>query len=358
MTRISTLAALAAMLVAPFTAMAEEGDWYVAASTMYFDDDGDRLIDDTLGGLQLQVGREMSERFSLEGLLGYHDIDGFPGQKHLELGINAIGSFMPDSAVSPYLMGGLGYLHADVDLPDFGGLPAAGDTSGSATATAGVGVQVAFGDSPWSLRAEYRLRQTFSDSLLDQIGSIGVQYSFGGATAPAATTAAPAEPPRQAEPVQPATPVRAEPTDADRDGVADDRDKCPGTAAGRDVDANGCEIPRFRNVYFDTESAKLSDLGRRKLDETAEALERHPDLHVEIAGHADSRGPEDYNQALSERRADAVKRYLEQQGVEPARMTTRGYGESRPAASNETVLGQADNRRVELHAMGRGGRLR
>ena len=117
MTRISTLAALAALLLAPFAATAEEGDWYLAASTMYFDDDGDRLIDDTFGGLQLQVGREMTERFALEGLLGYHDIDGFPAQKHLELGVNAIAKFMPDSLVSPYVMGGLGYLRADVDLP-------------------------------------------------------------------------------------------------------------------------------------------------------------------------------------------------------------------------------------------------
>jgi OmpA-OmpF porin, OOP family len=353
MTRFTTLAACAFMLLISFSAMAEEGDWYLAASTMYFDDDGDRLIDDTLGGLQLQVGREMGQRFSLEGLLGYHDIDGYPGQEHLEIGINAIGKFMPDSRFSPYVMGGLGYLRADVGEPDFGGLPTAGEASGSGTATAGVGVDVALGNSPWSLRAEYRLRQTFSDSLLDQIGSIGVQYSFGGGAARATTTAAPAEPAQEAGPVQPVAPVRAEPTDTDRDGVTDERDKCPGTAPGRDVDANGCEKPRFRNVYFDTESAELSDLGRRKLDETAAALERHAGLEVEIAGHADSRGPEEYNQVLSERRAEAVRRYLEQKGIDPARMTTRGYGEARPIRSNDTLLGQSDNRRVELHAMGR-----
>ena len=58
------LAALAAVLLAPLAAVADEGDWYLAVSTMYFDDDGDRLIDDTFGGLQLQVGREMTERIN------------------------------------------------------------------------------------------------------------------------------------------------------------------------------------------------------------------------------------------------------------------------------------------------------
>jgi OOP family OmpA-OmpF porin len=351
MTRLFALAALAALLHTPFAAMADEGDWYLAVSTMYFDDDGDRLIDDTFGGLQLQVGREMTQRFSLEGLLGYHDIDGFPAQKHLELGVNAIGRFMPDNLVSPYVMGGLGYLRADVDLPDFGGLPAAGATSSSATATAGLGVEVAFGDSPWSFRAEYRLRQTFSDSLLDQIGSIGVQYSFGGGTTRAAPATTVAAGPTQEPQATPPAPVP--PADTDGDGIVDSRDKCPGTAAGVTVGPDGCEQLRLKNVYFGTESAQLSARAKGKLDETAEKLARHPDLQVEIAGHADSRGPEDYNQALSERRAEAVRRYLEQKGVDPSRMTARGYGETRPAASNNTLLGQSDNRRVELHALGR-----
>ena len=350
MNRLFKPVTVAVMLLASFAAVADEGDWYLAVSTMYFDDDGDRLIDDTLGGLQLQVGREMTQRFSLEGLLLYHDIDGFPEQKHLELGFNAIGKFMPDRLVSPYVFGGLGYLHADVGEPDFGGLPAAGDTSGSATATAGLGVNVAFGDSPWSLRAEYRLRQTFSDSLLDRIGSIGVQYSFGGgATRAAPMATAAAEPAPEAAPLPPLAP----PPDSDGDGVTDDRDRCPGTLASVAVDAMGCEQIRMKNVYFDTESAALSARAQGKLDAAAEVLARHPGLKVEIAGHADSRGPEEYNQALSERRAEAVRRYLETKGIDSARMTARGYGESQPAASNDTVLGKADNRRVELHAKGR-----
>jgi len=350
MTSFSKLAVFAVMLLAAFPAMADEGDWYVTPSIIYTDDDGDRLIDDSLGGMQFQVGREMSTRFSLEGLLGYHDIDGYPGQKHLELGINAVGKLLPDSVASPYLIVGLGYLRAEVGQPDFGGLPAAGSTASAATATAGLGIQVDFGDSPWSLRAEWRLRRTFDSdtSLTDQVGSLGLQYSFGGSEErPAPIVMAEPEPVQEAEPVPEVKP------DTDGDGITDDRDLCPGTMTGAKVDANGCEEIRLQNVHFDTESSELDAVAQRKLDEAAETLARHPGLKVEIAGHADSRGPTDYNLALSERRAEAVRRYLEQKGIEPVRMTARGYGESQPIAGNDTATGQAENRRVELHAMGR-----
>ena len=128
--------------------------------------------------------------------------------------------------VSPFFIGGLGYLRADVGEPDFGGLPAAGSTASTATATAGLGLQVDLGDSPWSLRAEWRLRRSFDgdDSLTDQVGSIGVQYSFGGGAERAAPIAiVPTEPVHEAEPVQEVA------SDTDSDGVIDDRDLCPGT---------------------------------------------------------------------------------------------------------------------------------
>jgi outer membrane protein OmpA-like peptidoglycan-associated protein len=69
---------------------------------------------------------------------------------------------------------------------------------------------------------------------------------------------------------------------------------------------------------------------------------------VEVGGHTDSVGSEAYNQGLSERRADAVRDYLMSKGVKASRLTARGYGESRPVASNDTEEGRAENRRVEL----------
>jgi len=333
MTRLIKLLPLAPLLLVSLPAQADEGDWYIAPSIAYTDDDGDRLIDDGVSGGQIQVGKDMSDRFSLEGLLGYHDIDGFSGQELLEIGVNAILKFRPDSMFSPYAIGGLGYLRADAGLPDFGGVPDAGTTSSSATATAGLGLQVNFSDSPWSLRAEYRLRYAFdSTGLMDQVGSIGIQYSFGGgsdSSIPVAATSAP-------EP--------AAYQDSDHDGVTDDRDRCPGTLAGAKVDLNGCEIPEvidLKNIYFGFDSDVLHPASKRLLDHSASILSRHPDLQLEIAGFADISGPERYNMGLSQRRAEAVSAFLEKAGVNPANLTVRGYGESNSAT-------HAANRRVEL----------
>ena len=345
MTRYLQPAVITAILLASTAAQAAEGDWYVAPSVAYTDDDPDRKIDDDFSGGQVQVGREMSRRFSLEGLLGYHDIDGFPGQEHLELGVNAVGNFLPDSRFSPYVIGGLGYLRADVGDTDFGGLPPAGSTASSATATAGLGLRIRFGESRWALRTEWRARHAFDDSLTDQVASIGVQYSFGGAAAPAAAVFA-------AEPVAEPVPAVVVVGDTDRDGVTDDKDRCPGTW-GADVYDDGCERIRLKNVYFDIESAVLTAHARAKLDETVTILKQNPGIEVEIAGHADSTGPEEFNMALSVRRAEAVRSYLEAAGIGAARLSARGYGESQPMDSNDTMIGRFDNRRVELHALGR-----
>ena len=369
MTRLLTLATLALLLPATFVAQAAEGDWYVAPSIVYFDDDPDRKIDAGFSGGQVQFGKEMSRRFSLEGLFGYHDIDGFPAQEHLELGINAVGNFLPDSLFSPYVIGGLGFLRADVGLPDFNGLPTAGTASNSATVSGGLGLKVRFGDSRWALRTEWRARHAFDDSLTDHLVSLGLQYTFGDSAdaAPMAAAAAPAvmpEPDADGDGVPNTRDVcpntRAGTTvdsfgcaaDEDRDGVPDDRDQCPGTW-GVEVDENGCVPIRLRTVYFGVESAVLTAHARGKLDETVAILKRDTELQVDIAGHADSSGPEEFNQALSERRAQAVRQYLVQAGIDASRLSTRGYGESQPVGSNDTFVGRADNRRVELHAMGR-----
>ena len=333
MTRLLKLLALAPLLLVSLPAQADEGDWYIAPSIVYTDDDGDRLLDDSFAGGQIQVGREMSERFLLEGLLGYHDIDGFPGQEHLEIGVNAIRKFRPESMFSPYAIGGLGYLRADASLPDFGGIPDAGTTSSSVTATAGLGLQVNFSDSPWSLRAEYRLRHAFdSTGLMDQVTSLGMQYSFGGGSDSSIPVVAASAP----EP--------AAYQDSDHDGVTDDRDRCPGTVAGANVDLNGCEIQEtidLKNIYFGFDSDVLHPASKRLLDHSASILSRHSDLQVEIAGYADISGPERYNMGLSQRRAEVVRAYLEQAGGNPANLTVRGYGESNSAT-------YAANRRVEL----------
>ena len=84
------------------------------------------------------------------------------------------------------------------------------------------------------------------------------------------------------------------------------------------------------------------------LNEAAETLKAEGSIAVIVEGHTDSVGTDAYNQKLSHRRADAVRQYLVKHGIPANRVTTEGFGESRPVASNDTADGRAQNRRVEL----------
>lgn len=104
-------------------------------------------------------------------------------------------------------------------------------------------------------------------------------------------------------------------------------------------------------VEFDFESADITEEGRELLDEVLEALRRFPDIPVEIAGHTDSRGTEEFNLQLSRLRAAAVLAYFVDRGQDPTRFDVVGYGESRPIADNSTAAGRARNRRIEFTAL-------
>jgi outer membrane protein OmpA-like peptidoglycan-associated protein len=104
----------------------------------------------------------------------------------------------------------------------------------------------------------------------------------------------------------------------------------------------------LRGVNFDFDKSNIRPDAVPILDEAAKTLKEYGDVTVSVDGYTDSIGTEEYNQRLSVRRANAVKEYLEKQGVAASRMTARGFGESNPVASNETAEGRAQNRRVEL----------
>jgi outer membrane protein OmpA-like peptidoglycan-associated protein len=102
------------------------------------------------------------------------------------------------------------------------------------------------------------------------------------------------------------------------------------------------------NVYFATNSDRIAPKYYAGLNKLGEALARLPST-VEIAGHTDNIGSDQLNQALSERRAQSVKRYLEQHFALPdERLVAKGYGEDQPRASNETESGRRQNRRIEV----------
>ena len=100
------------------------------------------------------------------------------------------------------------------------------------------------------------------------------------------------------------------------------------------------------NFAFD--SAALTSDGMDALTPTLSALKANTTLRVSVVGHTDSRGPEEYNQRLSQQRADTVKRHLVDHGIAGDRIKTSGLGESKPVADNETTAGRTTNRRVEV----------
>ncbi|MBP0904502.1 DUF5723 family protein [Mariniflexile gromovii] len=145
--------------------------------------------------------------------------------------------------------------------------------------------------------------------------------------------------------------------DSDKDGVLDKDDKCvdvPGTVAN-----NGCpevteEIQKTLNAYaktilFDSGKSTIKLVSNGILNEIVTILGKYPNAKFAIEGHTDSVGSDALNQKLSEERASAVMTYLIEKGVASSRLTSAGFGESKPIATNTTKAGQAQNRRVEIN---------
>ena len=166
------------------------------------------------------------------------------------------------------------------------------------------------------------------------------------------------------------------PLDSDGDGVLDSKDKCPGTPKGVNVDANGCPLdtdgdgvadymdkcpdtPKgvtvnsvgcwvIRDLKFDYNKWDIKPEYYAPLNRGLEVLEMNPTMKIEVQGHTDGKGSEQYNLDLSQKRADAVRDYLISKGISPDSLTAKGMGESNPIASNDTPEGRAENRRVEF----------
>jgi OOP family OmpA-OmpF porin len=122
------------------------------------------------------------------------------------------------------------------------------------------------------------------------------------------------------------------------------------------VDLDGCEVEaviQLEGVHFDFDKSTLRPEAKVILNEAAALLTQHNRVVVEVAGHTDSVGTDAYNQGLSERRANSVRDYLIEKGINASRLTAVGYGESRPVASNDTAAGRQENRRVELVVLDR-----
>jgi outer membrane protein OmpA-like peptidoglycan-associated protein len=153
--------------------------------------------------------------------------------------------------------------------------------------------------------------------------------------------------------------------DNDTDGVPDDKDKCPDEKEVYNdfEDDDGCpdegeallqvtesqlEIIEKINFGFNSDEI-VGDKSFKVLGTIIKIMNANPKWKLKIEGHTDNKGDRDYNLDLSQRRADAVKKYLVDHGIDEKRLKTKGYGPDKPIADNDTKKGRAQNRRVEFH---------
>ena len=281
-----------------------------------------------------QVGLEwaFSDRWAMELSYSADDTDeerfgGDADMTHASLGALMYGgSYIGKSMrIRPYASFGAGYYEIDPD-----GNQRDSDESGTVYGGAGLRWMIT---QRFGARVDYRVHYGFDEETVDSVLTAGLNFYFGNVTPKPAAVAAP--------------------LDSDGDGVTDDMDRCPGTPAGTRVDSDGCPLAVAQvasiklKVNFGFDSTTVEEKFFSDLGELAAFLKRFEDVQVDVEGHTDSIGPEDYNQQLSQRRAQAVVDYLvNEHGIAASRLEPKGYGESQPVASNDTAEGRAENRRV------------
>jgi OOP family OmpA-OmpF porin len=350
----------------PAARAAEYQPWEVAAGAGWLDPPSKRNLDAGAAAL-LTFGHRFSETWGAEifGMAAQTDFPpGVVGGDMTILGVRAL-YHLPGRSPgwTPYVS--LGAAHTDIQ---------SGDSEGSALV--GAGVKYRLTDN-WSLRGEVNAHYGFDVHATDMSVFVGVVYQWGRAPARAPAPVAPVAAPA-AVAAAPAAPI-----DTDGDGVPDHLDKCPGTPKGLKVDASGCMldsdgdgVPDFfdkcpntprgakvdsvgcpfkltervsirLNVNFDTGKADIKPAFAQEIEKVAAFMRRYPTTRVVIEGHTDNIGRPDFNQKLSERRAETVAQSLvRDHGIAADRVRSVGYGQGRPIADNRTADGRATNRRV------------
>lgn len=341
-------ATFAAVLAIGNTAAYADGaePWHFTYQIGGADLDSDRDTRDGDVWNSIAFGRFFGNHFSLD--LEYDEFEakynGFdtavPGATYDKWKLSTLGLmgryYFTDNAFRPFVGAGAGSTKHRSVLDESKDL--------SLSLVAGLQGQLA---RHWSARAQIMYRNDYDSNSLgsvrhfsDWFYSVGLSFDFGGVEEPPAPPPAPPAPP----------PPPPNP-DLDGDGVPNERDKCPNTRPGAVVDLDGCEVEAvisLDNVHFDFDKATLRPEAIVVLNDAAALLKTHERVVVEVAGHTDSVGSEQYNQGLSERRAISVRDYLVSQGINATRLTARGYGELQPVATNDTDAGRQMNRRVEL----------
>ncbi len=351
-------ALLGALGVANVAAAQDYDDrWYVSGTAGMFIPEHDHIIEDApIFGLGL--GKFLSPKFSIDFDLTSTN-PSFPSNdlhwNSYGLLVNGRYHFNGDGnrTVWPYVLFGAGALRHGESVENPLGAPLKRESNNLA-AQFGVGMQADAGRV--AVRSEILLRADFDDAsysapredvFTDLVAQVSLLVKLGNL--PEAAAAAPA--------VVPAVPEKTcADLDDDGDGVNNCNDQCPNSTAGQAIGPDGCPVPvtiDLRGVNFDFNKATLRPDAIATLNEAIAVLTQYPDLRVEVAGHTDECGKDDYNQKLSQSRAKTVYDYLTKNGVSSSRLAgPNGYGEDRPLQS----LGDAfpackseTNRRTELN---------
>lgn len=352
--------ALGMAACAALTGAAWAGDevhgWYggLGAGISHLSPDTDgttfRVDGSQSSGGKVFVGYDLDDRWAVEGYysdLGKATLDPVGSIKYRDLGVSGMyhlyRSQPQGRGWSAFVRAGLGSMSNDADVPY--------SRSNDTHLMVGAGLAIPLGET-WAVRFDLDLYDRDS-----QFATVGLVWNFGGRAAatapavqPAAEIAAVAAVPVVAEPMS--EPLPLSPADGDGDGIADEADRCPDSAAGAKVDEHGCNLRPtivLEGVNFTSGSADLTEESRTALDKMAASLKRYSGLHIEVAGYTDSSGQRTVNIALSQRRAESVRDYLIAQGIAPEQLTAQGLGPDQPVADNVTAAGRAANRRVELH---------
>lgn len=331
---------------------AYEGSWYVVPGVSYMNTDSDLDADDGAGGF-LRIGKELSEHWDVQIGAGHARADedlSVPGGggkfKQTLFGVDALYMFSRDR-FRPFLLAGLGLARNNVDY-DVNGVDI-GDKKTSWMANVGVGAQFMFTESlgmqadlrhVWSRAEAESNAKTLGDLGFDGTETIGNTYLNVGAIWKFGA-------PKKVAAVEPEPYVAPEPA--------------PEPAPAPEPKVCKPKVERFElsaEILFGFDKDKLKPEGLQVLDnEVIPKLKGEPFEVVFITGHTDQLGSFEYNDALSKRRAEAVKSYLTSQGVDASVLTAYGAGESSPIVICSEKLPRKQlieclqpNRRVEIEA--------
>ncbi len=344
--RVLLSCALLACLTSPVQAAITANSFTLSPMLGGYQFEGDQSLDHALFG-SLGLGYNLTKLAALEAVFVYAAADASDSSTTdttvKSLRLDALYHFAPDNKLVPYFAVGMGGITLNPE--------GAGDRD-HFLANYGAGIKYFFNDSI-ALRADVRHLLDFRKPDNNLLYSAGLLFQFG-APAPAAKPAAipPAASMTAAVTAIPETPTaQATPLveDSDRDGVVDENDQCPDSPSGVSVDQQGCPAKLTLRINFGLDSSAISADFDSELAKAAHCINVYPGNSVFIDGHSDYLGAAEYNQELSEQRANAVKsRLSEKFNIPASRMIARGFGETRPMADNRTSEGLFLNRRVEV----------